>query len=124
MAPSPTALLAILDAAVKDDEGLLCCLMRRFPLMAKRSCDLTAAEHASLFTSDLTNHFYTCDGQYGLVIEDTVTSRTLVKERNLNKYIHWGANTDPVQRATIADIVDVMHRTSPKDSLLTLFGHN
>lgn len=120
MPPAPEALLLLLDAAVTDDDGLMLCLIRRFPPMAKRASDLTNAERDSICASPYTNHFYTCAGKYGLVIEDRPTARALVQECNLNEHIFWGGNTDPVQFATIADIVDCMHKTSPKDSLLAL----
>jgi hypothetical protein len=115
MPPAPEALLLLLDAAVTDDDGLMRCLFRRFPLMAKRAADLTNDERDSICASPYTNHFYTCAGKYGLVIEDRPTVRALVQECNLNEHIFWGGNTDPVQFATIADIVDCMHKTSPKD---------
>tara|TARA_B110001450_G_scaffold252641_2_gene274767 strand:- start:1346 stop:2023 length:678 start_codon:yes stop_codon:yes gene_type:complete len=120
MAPAPEALLLLLDAAVTDDDALMRCLIRRFPPMAKRAADLTNAERDSICASPYTNHFYTCAGKYGLIIEDRPTARALVKECNLKEHIFWGGSTDPVQFATIADIVDCMHKTSPKDSLLTL----
>ena len=122
MAPAPEAFVLMLDAAVTNDEGMMRLLLRRFPPMAKRSADLTKDELDSICVSPYTNHFYTCTGQYGLVIEDRASARALVQECNLNRLIHWGENTDPVKIATIADIIDFMHQTSPKDSLLALLN--
>ena len=118
MPPAPEALVLLLDAAVTNDEGLMRCLLRRFPLMAKRAADLGPDD--MICDSPYTNHFYVNGGTFGLVIEDRPTARALVEECNLNEHIYWGGNTDPVQFATIADIVDIMHKTSPKDSLLAL----
>ena len=118
MAPAPEALVLLLDSAVTNDEGMMRCLLRRFPLMAKRAADLDPDD--SICDSPYTNHFYVNDGTFGLAIEDRPTVRALVQECNLNEHIYWGSNADPVQLATIADIVDIMHKTSPKDSLLAL----
>lgn len=118
MAPAPEALVLLLDAAVTNDEGMMRCLLRRFPSMAKRAADLGPAD--SICDSFYTNHFYVNGGTFGLVIEDRPTARALVKECNLDEHIFWGGNSDPVQLATIADVVDIMHKTSPKDSLLAL----
>ena len=119
MGPAPEALVLLLDAAVNNDDALMCCLLRRFPAMAKRGIDLTPAEKVSIYHSPYCNHFYVA-GTYGLVLEDRPTARALVKECNLNEYIHWGYNTDPVNFVTIADLVDFMHKTSSKESLLKL----
>tara|TARA_B110001450_G_C17620475_1_gene481002 strand:+ start:589 stop:1407 length:819 start_codon:yes stop_codon:yes gene_type:complete len=124
MAPAPEALVLLLDAAVSNDDGMMRCLLRRFPSMAKRGIDLTPAEKDSISQSPYTNHFYLCAGTYGLVLEDRPTAQALVKECNLNERIFWGGNTDPVKFATIADVVDLMHHTSPKDSLLKLMKGN
>lgn len=118
MAPAPEALVLLLDAPVTNDERMMRCLLRPFPSMAKRAADLGPAD--SICDSFYTNHFYVNGGTFGLVIEDRPTARALVKECNLDEHIFWGGNTDPVQLATIADIVDIMHKTSPKDSLLAL----
>lgn len=125
MSLSPEALVLLLDAAVTNDDLAMSFLIRRFPTMAKRYADLTEGERASIYDSDYTNHFYTCDGngtpKYGLVIEENrPTARQRVQERNLHEHVYWGANTDPVKLATIADVVDCMHKTSPKDALLAI----
>ena len=42
------------------------------------------------------------------MVADTATAKVLAGECNLVDYIHWGANTDPVQLATVADIAEVL----------------
>lgn len=121
MQPTPASLVFLLDATVNDDAGSMRYLIRRFPLMAKRAVDLTDDERKSISNSDHPNHFYTCkrsDGtRYGgLIIEDSPQLRELVHECDLDSLIDWGnsrANhTNPVEFATIADIVDNIN-TSP-----------
>lgn len=119
MPPAPEALVLMLDAAVTNDDALMRCLLRRFPLMAKRAADLTNDEYLSIF-QPYTNHFCLGAGTYWLIIDDRATTRTLVQECELNEHVFWGRNTDPVEFATIADVIDTMHKTSPKDSLLAL----
>tara|TARA_B110000046_G_scaffold127243_1_gene133695 strand:+ start:223 stop:645 length:423 start_codon:yes stop_codon:yes gene_type:complete len=121
MAPAPEALVLLLDAAVTDNEGMMRYLIRRFPSMAKRAADLTEAERSSISVSHYVNHFYVsekCDGglKYGLILEDRAATRARVQECNLDEFVYWGENTDPVQFATIADIVDCIHKTSHKGS--------
>jgi hypothetical protein len=120
MSPAPEAFVLLLDAAVTDDEPNMRYLIRRFPAMAKRAKDLTEVEEQSISSSPYTNHFYTSPGDvtmYGLVLEETPNARTLVKECNLDSLVYWGCNTDPVQVATIADIVDcMMKQTSNRPS--------
>jgi len=118
MAPAPEELMLLLDAAVSNDDALMRRLLRRFPLMAKRAADLDPDD--SVCESPYTNHFYMNGETVGLVLEDHPMARDIVKECNLDEHIFWGDNTDPVQLPTIADIVDMMHKTSPKDSLLAL----
>ena len=42
------------------------------------------------------------------MLAETGTAKVLAGECNLVDYIHWGANTDPVQLATAADIAEAL----------------
>ena len=109
-------MVLLFDAVMVDDDALLRCLLRKFPLMAKKASELSSDERDVLFPADsMTNHFYTDpasdDGKkvnFGLVVEDTATAKVLAGECNLVDYIYWGTNTDPVQVATAADIAEVL----------------
>ena len=48
--------MLLLDAAVSNDDALMRCLLRRFPLMAKRAADIGPDD--SICESTYTNHFY------------------------------------------------------------------
>ena len=51
---------SLFDAVMIDDDALLRCLFRRFPLMRKKASELTADEREVLSPAALmTNHFYT-----------------------------------------------------------------
>ena len=122
MAPSPEAMVLLFDAVMIDDDALLRCLLRRFPLMRKKASELSGEERQDLYPARLmTNHFYTwmpLDGlsapykgkksNFGLVLVDTPTAKVLASQCDLFDYIHWGSNTDPVKVATVADIAEVL----------------
>ena len=115
MTASPEAMVLLLDAVMIDDDALLRSLFRRFPLMRKKASELTHDERDILSPADsMTNHFYTYPTsdekkvKFGLVVADTATAKVLADECNLVDYIYWGANTDPVQLATVADIAEVL----------------
>jgi hypothetical protein len=115
MTASPEAMVLLFDAVMIDDDALLRCLFRRFPLMRKKASELTDDEREALSPAALVaNHFYTYPTSdekkvnFGLVLADTATAKALAGECNLVDYIHWGANTDPVQLATAADIAEVL----------------
>jgi hypothetical protein len=124
MSPSPEALVLLLDAAVTDDAEMARYLIRRFPAMAKKGATLSPDEIAQVAHVDaMTNHFYTYVSDdkmaFGLAIDDRPTARAIVDECNLNDYIYWGANGDPVSVATLADIVECLqasdeHKTPVK----------
>lgn len=124
MAVSAEVLVLLLEATMKDDEAFLRCLLRKFPLMQRKASELTSDEQESLYPCALmSNHFYTIDCasgiekvSFGLVALETATAKVLARECNLEEYIYWGTNADPVRVATIADIAEVLetsekHRT-------------
>ena len=123
MTASAEILVILFDALMIDDAVVLGYLLRRFPLMRKKASELTDDERDVLSPPEsMTNHFYTChrtldddkDVKFGLVALDTPTARVLARECELESlwkpedYIHWGANTDPVEVATVADIAEVL----------------
>ena len=122
-------MVLLFDAVMIDDDALLRCLLRRFPLMRKKASELSGEERQDLYHAHLmTNHFYTwmpLDGlsapynpskgiqvgkksNFGLVLVDTPTAKVLASQCDLFDYIHWGSNTDPVKVATVADIAEVL----------------
>lgn len=102
------ALILLLDAVRRDDDTMMRSLIRRFPLMAKKQ--LTYDEIELVYPpSKMVNHFYTTDdGTFGLVLEDYPVARMLAKECDLDAFIFWGPNSDPVEVCTIAKVADVM----------------
>ena len=83
-------------------------LIARFPLMAK-----TELAHDELWSicppEKRCNHFYVLqDSSFGLVLEDTPLSRTLASQRNIDDYIFWGGNSDPVPVVTVAQVAEAM----------------
>eukprot|EP00966_Prymnesium_polylepis_P270737 6254572-Prymnesium_polylepis.1 len=104
-------------------------MLRRFPLLGKKADTLTIEERDELSPSALmTNHFYTCKSFsstcVGLVLPDTAFARKLVSDCKLDDFVYWGANTDPVQFATVFDVAEVLetseYHTTPRKVLTLL----
>lgn len=130
MAPCAEILILFFDALMTDDEQLVGKMLRRFPLLGKKADTLTLEERDELSPPTLmTNHFYTCKSSstcvdFGVVLPDTAFARKLVSECNLDDFVYWGANTDPVQFATVFDIAEVLEtsefHTTPQKVLTVL----
>ena len=104
---SPESLVFFLKSFVTDDVNLLHSLLDEYPMMSKQINEMTKEELENLYSPvECTNHFYVTDNDFGLVLEDTSRTRALVSEckTDLNKFIFWGANSDPVQLGTAVDI--------------------
>lgn len=105
-------LVLLLDAILNDDVDMVRALIRRFPLMGKDDA-LTPEERARIYdASTMTDHFYVHehDGgkKGGVVLADEPTTRKLVDECNLSRFVHWGVNTDPVEVCTAAQLAFVV----------------
>jgi len=115
-------LIFLLDAVVKDDVTNIRKLIHLFPCMAKKAEDLTADELEFIRPTKMCNYFYVYDHLFGLVIEDTPNTRTLATDRELNALIYWGPNTDPVQHATVSQIVDAMRMSEKHNTPSNVIG--
>ena len=103
-----SSLVCCLDAIVRDDAALIQALTTRHPHMAD-------VDHDKPGTQWWTNHFYMTDPanesrtySIGLIVEDTPRARAIAKECEIEEYIYWGANTDPVSVCSAAKIVELM----------------
>lgn len=102
------ALILLLDAVVKDDDARMRALIARFPLMAQPELAPDELQRICPFEKRC-NHFYVQqDGSFGLVVEDTPPSRALASERDIEDYIFWGPNSDPVTVVTVAQVAEAM----------------
>lgn len=114
MAPCAEILILFFDALMLDDEQLVGKMLRRLPLLGRKADTLTVDEMYELSPpSMMTNHFYTCKSSstcvdFGVVLRDTAFARKLVAECKLEDFVYWGANTDPVQFATVFDIAEAL----------------
>lgn len=61
------------------------------------------------------NHFYyvsstkeECESQVGVVIQDNADLRQIARKLEVDAYIYWGSNGDPVSYATFAKVVQLM----------------
>ena len=130
MAPCAEVLILFFDALMTDDEQFVGKMLRRFPLLGKKANTLTLEERDELSPPTLmTNHFYTYKSSstcvdFGVVLPDTAFARKLVSECKLDDYVYWGANTDPVQLATVFDVAEAMEssevHTTPQKVLTVL----
>ena len=91
-------LILLTDAIVRDD--------------AARLRELLATVSGSFRggTSPYTNHFYHVpDCKWvGVIVNDTKPARALAETLECSHLIYWGENTDPVQEASLSDIVKLM----------------
>jgi predicted DNA-binding transcriptional regulator YafY len=131
MAPCPEVLILFFDALMTDDGQFVGKMLRRFPLLGKKTDTLTPEERNAIFSAvSMTNHFYTSRSStstrvdFGIVLTSTDLSRKLVSECKLDEFVYWGANTDPVQFATVFDIAEAMEaselHTTPQKVLTVL----
>jgi hypothetical protein len=102
MAPCPEVLILFFDALMTDDGQFVGKMLRRFPLLGKKTDTLTPEERNAIFSAvSMTNHFYTSRSStstrvdFGIVLTSTDLSRKLVSECKLDEFVYWGANTAP-----------------------------
>lgn len=104
-------LILFLRAIVNDDDTQMRKLLEEYSLMGK--LELTEDELQRIYKpSEMCNHFYVCSASssFLLVLEDTDTSRTFASQqlnlKDIEKYIFWGTNSDPVPVVTVAKVVE------------------
>lgn len=123
--PTPAELVRLLLAAVSDNWDMMRSVIERHPAMAKRAHNLTEDEIRSISDSPYANYFYTYeegDGAfgYGLVVEDDLQARSLAESSHeLDGLVYFGRNSDPVQFATISDVVVCMCANSSSTLLMS-----
>lgn len=102
-------LLTAWNALMNDDASVVESILERYPGHAHMWNDLSTKEQGETYPNGtFTNHFYsTGEVWYGMILDKQADGFTCDSHR-----VCYGVNTDPVDIATIADVVMCMTRST------------